>query len=664
MYLFFIFLIIFLGRLNSSLLGYQFLNTDEFVIGAKAYKLINTNFYIAEFDGDTSGILNALALTWPNLLGFDVTYLSIRLTSILILSLISYSLFKTINLYLNRKLSIFLTLPFILFLSLTRDPDFLHYSNELISTLLIQISLYVYFKNFQNLRKKDCFFISFLSSLVLFAKMQFFPVACMVVFLMNIKLLFFEKQYKKIIFSSFGFIFPILFFSLYYHFNNELIDLYYNVIHYPFSDFFLRNSLSDVATIYPKNNLGSILASNKKSVFFNHLLFNSVFHLFYLYAIFIIVLFIIIKINKYNLKLLKVLSDFRFIFISIIITFTFLIIIITGSVHRHYLINLLPIIPIFIAILFNLYFNKFDQNIFLYKKNFKFIFLLPVIFLVSLLFENNKFYSKNFKSENLLFNQFYFFNPNILQYLKFKKNKNKLVVWGWKPEIYLLSGMTPATRDIINQKQLDYKSNRAYFRNRFIKDFKKNKPDIVIDYVRNNSNIFSNSQTQGVDSFIELKNELEKDYTKVVSVNISCPILYLKNDNYIFFEENRINFQIDNENNTNTYRLNDLNIDEDICDTSLFFDQNSSDDLIINLNEKKYIKEIIILSSKKNYKVVDIDILFFRDGEIVKKFKTELKRFPHTTNIIFKNSLKVDKIIINVKELKNYKFGLNEIKIY
>ena len=79
MFLILIFLTIFFGRINSSLLGYEFLNTDEFAIGAKVIRIIKDNLNFYEFDGDTSGILNALFLIWPDFFGFDITYFSIRL---------------------------------------------------------------------------------------------------------------------------------------------------------------------------------------------------------------------------------------------------------------------------------------------------------------------------------------------------------------------------------------------------------------------------------------------------------------------------------------------------------------------------------------------------------------------------------------------------------
>ena len=97
------FFLIFICRANSSLLGYEFLNTDEFVIGAKALRLINNNFNFYEFDGDTSGVLNALFLVWPSLLGFDITYLSIRISAIFLISISIYIIFKTLSLFPLEK---------------------------------------------------------------------------------------------------------------------------------------------------------------------------------------------------------------------------------------------------------------------------------------------------------------------------------------------------------------------------------------------------------------------------------------------------------------------------------------------------------------------------------------------------------------------------------
>jgi hypothetical protein len=148
-----------LGRANSSLLGYEFLNTDEFVIGAKALRLVQNNYNLYEFDGDTSGLLNAIFLTWPNIFNIDITYLSIRLSAILSITIILFFTYKLIHQNLGKKLSFIIFMPLLLFFSFTKDPDFLHYTNELITTLLIVISLYLIFKEkkLPNLTKLSSF---------------------------------------------------------------------------------------------------------------------------------------------------------------------------------------------------------------------------------------------------------------------------------------------------------------------------------------------------------------------------------------------------------------------------------------------------------------------------------------------------------------------------
>ena len=149
MIFFFTFLIIFLGRMNSSIFGYEFLNTDEFVIGAKAMRLID-GLSPTKFDGATSGILNAFFLSWPRLFNLDISYISIRISAILAISLMIYFTYKIVSRNLDKAMSILVLTPLILFFSLTKDPDFLHYTNELISILLIVGALNFYFQDFDS----------------------------------------------------------------------------------------------------------------------------------------------------------------------------------------------------------------------------------------------------------------------------------------------------------------------------------------------------------------------------------------------------------------------------------------------------------------------------------------------------------------------------------
>ena len=55
---------------------------------ANAIRFEKNGYNIFEFDGTSSGFLNSLVLNWSNLFGLDITFLSTRITAIIIISLI------------------------------------------------------------------------------------------------------------------------------------------------------------------------------------------------------------------------------------------------------------------------------------------------------------------------------------------------------------------------------------------------------------------------------------------------------------------------------------------------------------------------------------------------------------------------------------------------
>ena len=82
-------------------------------------------------------------------------------------------------------------------------------------------------------------------------------------------------------------------------------------------------------------------------------------------------------------------------------------------------------VPIFLANIFNiLNYDLVNQN------KFKtFLFGCSIFFVISLFFENQKFYSNKFKHTNIIGNNFNFYSPKIFQYLKLN-DKDKIIIWG------------------------------------------------------------------------------------------------------------------------------------------------------------------------------------------------------------------------------------------
>ncbi len=661
MLFFTIFIIIFLGRAGSSIFGYELLNTDEFIIGAKAMRLID-GYPITQFDGATSGILNAIFLTWPNLFNLDISYISIRISGILAISLIIYFTFKIVSRCVEKKFSIALIFPLVLFFAFTKDPDFLHYSNELISILLILISLNYYFSTFEKQNSFNLIISSMSLGLVLFAKMQFFPVACLIIFFINYKLLFIDNKFQNAVKSSIAFLFPTIFFSIYYFFDNEFQDLFYNVIHFPLSDFLSRNQIAEKDLIVGSNSIKSIIMSSKKTIFANHLILNSVFHLIYVY--FFIFLFFLLKILKGNVfLLLNSVSEFRVLMLISIIIATMSVIIVAGSVHRHYLINLIPILPIFLG-----YLIKDFKTKGMIKKNIKYNPLILVLFLLflSILFENKKFYSKNFVHKKFNDYPVNFDSPEILRHLRLKKDEDKAIVWGWKPEIYLLSGLTPSNREATNLKQIDYRNGREYYRQRFIREFDNDNPAILIDYAKSKA-IFYNNENNGVNSFEKLRNKLKLNYKKIVSSNNNCPDYYLRNDKYEILKKSLINFSFGKKEIKELNKLKDFNTDEKMCDTEVIFSNKTNkwpNVLSLKLDDKNIVSEIMLLAAAKNDNQIILNFEIYNNKILKKKGNLKLKKKPYWSTIKFENKIKADHILIKLKNLKKYEYGIDEIKIY
>ena len=72
-------------------------------------------------------------------------------------------------------------------------------------------------------------------------------------------------------------------------------------------------------------------------------------------------------------------------------------------------------------------------------------------------------------------------NPTV-KYLEFRQRPgDRLTVWGWSPSLYVLSGLTPATRDTIGQRMLMEDQLSQYYKESFLKELQREQPRFFID---------------------------------------------------------------------------------------------------------------------------------------------------------------------------------------
>ena len=640
-----IFLFLLIGRTSSFLLSYEILNVDESQMMANAIRFHLNGYNIFDFDGTSSGFLNSLVLNWPNIIGLDVTFLSTRLTAVVILSFIFYLIFLYFKIELGKFLSLLLITPGVILFSFTGDPDYQHYSSELLSTLFIVFALYGIKKN--SFKESFFYSITFLFlGLIVFSKSQMVPTA-LSLFSASCIYLLFKKNFKMLIKIFFLFSFPFILFMSLYYLTGYLNDYYLNYFEF---------SKAVVSKYSLGENLSSNISNTNKTIVVSnlakHLLYNSLFHYFYFQIL--ITFFILFTLNRKSFIL--ILKNFDFILIVICIISVVFSIIVTGVIYRHYLTPLIPLATLFVGSL--LAFNK--NNIF-FSRNFKIYLTVLYLFLfTSFIFENDKFYVKNLKTNNLSISNIKFESPKILDFLNV--NNGNLFVWGWAPQWYVLSYKYPSDRATISQKNIENYSNKKYFNKRLISDLDKNIPNIIIDTVKPNSFYYTRSK-HSIKNNSSIKKLIDKKYTLLNTNSSYCPDFYLRNQDFKILKKKLVKFDIENPDIKS--KLNDFSIDENICEDSYIF--NSSDDQIIKFKilPKSKIKNILILASRKNNREVFLDIEIVKNkNEIISK-SIKLKQYPFWTNITFDGvEDQIESVNIDIKNLKKFNYGLNEIKFY
>lgn len=643
---FIIFLVILIGRYNSYLLGFELLNIDESQMMANAIRLQLNNYNIFQFDGTSSGFLNSLILTWPSLLNLDVTFLSTRITAIILISAIFYIAYLYLRLDLKKTSSILLVLPGVLVFSFTHDPDFLHYSSELLSTSLIIFALYSYKKYFYTNKIRIHLIGMLLLSLVIFAKTQIIPTA-LALFISICIFSLYKKNYLVFFKSSFFFLLPVCLILSLYFFSGYFNDYYLN--YFEFSKAVVSKYSLGVNII---NNTTLTTNSVSENKLLNYALYNSVFHYFYFQIFISIIMFIFISISKNYKNLLNI----NFILVVITILSIFSSIVVTGIIYRHYLIPLIPLTVLFSGSLY----TKIDSN-FIKSISYKTpVYLISLAFLFSLMMEDKKFYSNKYQKTSFNFSNININSPNIFDFLDI--SEKKLYIWGWAPQWYVLSYFFPSDRSTISQKYIEDFSNKLYFNKRLNEDLKRNQPNLIIDFVKPGSFYYTQKRL-GIKTS-SIKKVINNSFVKI-NKNEECPDIYIKKESYDKLNKKIIQFKIKNHLIKN--KLDDYSITEDICNDSVSFDDRSPNKLILNLENNSKLKKILILASRKNESIVHMGVELEKKNSQTKILKKniQLNKYPFWTEIkLKKNNSFIENILIDVSELKSFNYGINEIKLY
>jgi hypothetical protein len=91
-----------------------------------------------------------------------------------------------------------------------------------------------------------------------------------------------------------------------------------------------------------------------------------------------------------------------------------------------------------------------------------------------------------------------------------------LGIWGWAPGVYVLTGIPPATRDSITQHAITKGPLQQYYRARFLGDLRAQPPDLFIDAVTRDAFMWRDwTENDGYESDPELRKFIDDNYVLI-----------------------------------------------------------------------------------------------------------------------------------------------------
>jgi hypothetical protein len=96
------------------------------------------------------------------------------------------------------------------------------------------------------------------------------------------------------------------------------------------------------------------------------------------------------------------------------------------------------------------------------------------------------------------------------------KPGSSIVVWGWRPEIYLSSGRVPATRDTNMSRLFSYgKELNLHYQDRFLRDLQRSRAELIVDALDVSCCYLNDRTTSGFEQLPSINSYIQANYILV-----------------------------------------------------------------------------------------------------------------------------------------------------
>ena len=647
------------------------LNPDEAQFSANAMRIWAGGMNWDNLDSLSSGPLNSAVLAWPCLMGLDVTLTTTRMMGTAIISIMLLLFFLGVRRFLNTEIAVLISFPLFVFYASTSTHDFIQYSSECLPMLLISAGIYGYLRIAGNRPSEKGHLSIFLLSafslgLVPFAKLQAVPLAFLVGLGLIAIIIFLpcerKQKWKRLswvscaaLAPSMMFLLPLLFRGELHHFVNSYI-------------LFAKNYVGNPLNIEEFFRLVTI------NVFFRDIFFSYV-------AVFAISLGLCcffpdtIDTPKKWAGGLAVLA----------IPAAWYSIARPGMGFMHYLQLMLPPLALSAGVLYAIGSDAIlvrMQSVRL-QGGMHILLCLAVIGAVVpagiLEIDNNLAYQFGDYREGLMFK-----SPRLMQWLGTKKS-DSILIWGWMPQWYLSTGLTPATREseienCLGEVQVQNLQLRNYYRERLIEDFNKSRPDFILDAVAPDSYRLIDPDKDSISAFPALSQIINNSFIKVSGNDpqCRCPRLYVRKERFAEIQRNlvpiyRISasgqyneaFGPEHVNDGNVFEFSNLSSEYHGACAGYWLLPEALTGYITLEFANSQVGSVSILNTRDYVATDKVRILIFQGETVLHQHELILKRYPYWTNYKLPEPVAIaDHVRIEILSYIGKGAGVNEIKIY
>jgi len=438
-------------------------------------------------------------MTW---FGATVSYGVVKLLATIIWIAVAIFTFKSFKNFFNSSLAGVLTLPLVTVVSLFTFQDYVAYNAEHAPIFLISLGLYLFsrvYKKADKARPIDYYLVGFILGCVPFSKIQAAPVA----FAMGVYLIYYFGINKSRYLVAGAFSFPLL--VLGYLLTLDLTPV------------FMNSTLGQISYAQDHGKLNVLSFIEKLSHYPSYILEpRNTKYYFRTQLFFILLTFIPLFLFRKHLlsNYLKLIGlAVLYLVVSLYVVYQ------SGHTFDHYILLLVAPVSFLSGILIGSLFRT-DPVMGLSSKS-KTILLGVYLIAASIIPCFFVLETGNVALVGGEYNAAEGFGRNqivrVIQ--KYKKENDRLSVWGWANHYNVLAGLPQGTRYTNSQWQIEPFPQQSNYLDIYVSDLEKNKPAFFMDAVAPGEFHYKDASVYGYQNFPQIKAFIDKHYNYVDKIS-------------------------------------------------------------------------------------------------------------------------------------------------